>query len=73
MAHHEWDTAERREEFAASLQGKADQAAVDARVLADLSQGTHPRQAVATAPRNAPAARPNNSPGRRIDLKKGSR
>lgn len=72
-AHHEWDTAERREEFAASLQGKADQAAVDARVLADISQGTHPRQAVAAVPRNAPAARPKNSPGRRPDRKKGSR
>ncbi|WP_336853910.1 hypothetical protein [Sinomonas albida] len=72
-AHHEWDTAERREQFAASLHGKADRAAVEARVLADISQGTHPRQAVAAAPRNAPTARPNNATARRADLKKGSR
>lgn len=73
VAHHEWDTAERREEFVKSLQGKADQAAVDARVLADISQGTHPRQAISAAPRNAPVARPNNSTTRRTDLKRGSR
>jgi hypothetical protein len=73
MSHHEWDTAERRGEFAASLQGLADQAAVDARVLADVSQGTHPRQAVSGAPRNAPEARTNNSAGRRAQLTKGSR
>ena len=72
-AHHEWDTAERRDQFAASLQGKADQAAIDARVLADISQGTDPRQAIAAAPRNAPVTRPNNTAARRIDLKKGSR
>lgn len=29
---------------APSLQGKADRTAVDARVLADVSQGTHPRE-----------------------------
>jgi hypothetical protein len=42
LAGFEWDTAERREQFAASLQGKADRTAVDARVLADVSHGTHP-------------------------------
>ncbi|MGT2464175.1 hypothetical protein [Sinomonas atrocyanea] len=73
MAHNEWDTAQRRGEFAASLQGLADQTAVDARVLADVSQGTHPRQAVATAPSDAPAARPNNSAARKAQLTKGSR
>uniref|UniRef100_UPI003899E41F hypothetical protein n=1 Tax=Pigmentiphaga litoralis TaxID=516702 RepID=UPI003899E41F len=72
-AHDEWDTAQRRGEFAASLQGLADQTAVDARVLADVSQGTHPRQAVAAAPRDAPAARPNNSAARKAQLTKGSR
>ncbi|MEZ2390237.1 hypothetical protein AB6813_11930 [bacterium RCC_150] len=73
VAHLEWDTAKRREEFAASLQGKADQAAVDARLLADVSQGTHARQAVNAAPRNAPKARPNNSAARKAQLTKGSR
>ncbi|WP_077490890.1 hypothetical protein [Sinomonas mesophila] len=73
LADNEWDTAERREEFASSLQGLADRAAVEARVLADVSQGTHPRQAVAAAPRNAPEARTNNSVGRKAPLTKGSR
>jgi hypothetical protein len=73
VAHDQWDTAERRGEFAASLQGLADQTAVDARVLADVSQGTHPRQAVAVAPRDAPAARPNSSAARKAQLTKGSR
>ncbi|MGT2462959.1 hypothetical protein [Sinomonas atrocyanea] len=73
VAHDEWDTAERRGEFAASLQGLADQTAVDARVLADVSQGTHPRQAVAVAPRDAPTALPNSSAARKAQLTKGSR
>lgn len=73
VAHDQWDTAQRRGEFAASLQGLADQTAVDARVLADVSQGTHPRQAVAAAPRDAPTARPNNSAARKAQLTKGSR
>lgn len=71
-AHHEWDTANRREEFAASLQGKADRTAVDARLLADVSQGTHPREAVKTAPRNAPKAR-KTKPTHGNTLTKGSR
>jgi hypothetical protein len=73
VAHDQWDTAQRRGEFAASLQGLADQTAVDARVLADVSQGTHPRQAIATAPRDAPTARPNNNAARKAQLTKGSR
>lgn len=46
---------------APSLQGKADRTAVDARVLADVSQGTHPREAVSAGSSNAPVARPNDS------------
>jgi hypothetical protein len=72
VAHHEWDTADRREEFAASLHGKADKTAVDARVLADVSQGTHPREAVKAAPRNAPKAR-KTKPTHGTTLTKGSR
>ncbi|MEZ2373405.1 hypothetical protein [Arthrobacter sp. RCC_34] len=73
-AAQQWDTAERREEFASTLRGKADQSAVDARVLADVSQGTHPSAAVAAAPRNAPKARPNNArASRNSNLTKGSR
>jgi hypothetical protein len=73
VAHDQWDTAERRGEFAASLQGLADQTAVDARMLADVSQGTHPRQAVAADPREAPTASPNSSAARKAQLTKGSR
>jgi hypothetical protein len=72
VAHHEWDTAGRREEFAAALQGKADKAAVDARVLADVSQGTHPRDAVKASTRNAPKAR-ETKPARGNAFTKGSR
>ncbi|WP_336855998.1 hypothetical protein [Sinomonas albida] len=57
----------------ASLQAKADQAAVDARVLADVSQGTHPRQAVVATPGKDPMARPNPNVAHRTDLKKGIR
>lgn len=71
-AHHDWDTADRRDEFAASLHGKADRTAVDARVLADISQGTHPREAVKAAPRNAPKAR-KTKPTHGNTLTKGSR
>ncbi|MFK4637124.1 hypothetical protein [Paenarthrobacter histidinolovorans] len=71
-AHHEWDTAERRAEFADSLRGKADHAAVDARVLADVSQGTHPSAAVRSGPRNAPKAR-KTQPRQSNQLTKGSR
>lgn len=73
LASFEWDTAERREQFAASLQGKADRTAVDARVLADVSQGTHPREAVSAGSSNAPVARPNNSTALEAQLMKGNR
>lgn len=56
-AGHEWDSAERRSEFALSLHGKADATAIDARMLADISQGTHPQAAVKGGGPNAPAAR----------------
>ena len=45
-----WDTAERRQQLAESLEGKGDREAVNARLLADKHQGTHPSEAVAQKP-----------------------
>lgn len=46
-----YDSAERRQELAASLEGVADREAVQARLSADQDQGTPPSAAVAKAPR----------------------
>lgn len=73
LAAEKWDTAERREEFAQSLHGKADQVAVDARVLADVSQGTHPSAAVKGAAPSATKARKNNHTPRSQSISKGGR
>ncbi|MBE0011554.1 hypothetical protein DXT87_17530 [Arthrobacter sp. AET 35A] len=45
-----YDSEERRQAFAASLDGKVDSETIRARVLADLDQATHPTAAVASAP-----------------------
>jgi colicin import membrane protein len=45
-----WDTAERRQQLAESLDGKGDREAVNSRLLADKHQGTHPSAAVAQKP-----------------------
>lgn len=51
-----FDSAERRERFASSLEGKADQNVIDARLTADADQARHPREAVmGTAKRGAKA------------------
>jgi colicin import membrane protein len=42
----EYDSSERRERFAASLEGKADQKTINARILADGENAKHPREAV---------------------------
>lgn len=52
-----YDSAERREGLAASLDGVADREAVQARLSADQDQGTPPSAAVAKAPGNSPKAR----------------
>ena len=41
-----YDSSERRERFAASLEGKADQKTINARILADGENAKHPREAV---------------------------
>jgi colicin import membrane protein len=51
-----YDSAERRQELAASLQGIADREAVSARLSADQDQGTPPSAAVAKGPRRNPKA-----------------
>ncbi|MEV8132868.1 hypothetical protein AB0O54_17185 [Pseudarthrobacter oxydans] len=52
-----YDSAERRQELAASLERIADREAVNARLSADQDQGTPPNAAVATAPGHNPKAR----------------
>jgi len=53
-----YDTARRRQELAASLEGAASTEAIQARVLADASQGRPAHEAVTRAPGKAPKARP---------------
>lgn len=52
-----YDSAERREAFAASLQGSANEQEVRGRVLADTGNGKHPREAVTTPAGRSPKAR----------------
>ncbi len=52
-----YDSAERREGLASSLEGVADKEAVQARLSADQDQGTPPSAAVAKAPERSPKAR----------------
>lgn len=42
-----WDTAERRQQLAESLEGNGDREAVNSRLIADKHQGTRPAAAVA--------------------------
>jgi len=49
----DYDSSERRRQFAASLEGKADQRTIDARILADGENAKHPREAVGTQPGRA--------------------
>ncbi|MDQ0241477.1 hypothetical protein [Arthrobacter bambusae] len=72
VASESWDNADRREAFAQTLRGKGDQASREARMLADVSQATHPSAAVKTAPQNAPKAR-KTKPKTGHTLTKGSR
>ena len=50
VAGLEYDSSERCRQFAASLEGKADQKTIDARILADGENAKHPREAVRTKP-----------------------
>ena len=55
----DYDSSERRERFAASLEGKADQKTINARILADGENAKHPREAVAS--QSGKAAKPRRS------------
>ncbi|MFC8041793.1 hypothetical protein ACFUOZ_20765 [Paenarthrobacter sp. NPDC057355] len=73
LAVENWDTADRREDFARTLHGKADEATVDARILADVSQGTHPTAAVKGPAPTATKARKNTNIPRAHQISKGGR
>lgn len=73
LAVENWDTADRRQDFARTLHGKADEATVDARVLADVSQGTHPTAAVKGPAPSATKARKNSNIPRAHQISKGGR
>lgn len=67
-----YDSAERREGLAASLEGVADWEAVQARLSADQDQGTPPSAAVTKTSGNAPKARKTRgAPGQTKLLQKG--
>ncbi|MGY3565081.1 hypothetical protein [Sinomonas sp. RB5] len=59
-AGHLYDSAERRQELADSLEGLSDREAVQARLSADQDQATPPTAAVAKAPGRSPKARGAN-------------
>jgi len=66
------DSAERRQELAASLEGVADREAVQARLSADQDQATPPSAAVAKAPgRNPKARKTRGATGQTKLLQKG--
>lgn len=73
QAAENWDTADRRKDFARTLHGKADEATVDARILADVSQATHPTAAVKGPTPSATKARKNTNIPRAHQLSKGGR
>ncbi len=67
-----YDSAERRQELAASLEGVPDREAVQARLSADQDQGTPPSAAVAKEPvRNTKARKTRGSNGQTKLLQKG--
>ncbi|BCW77893.1 MULTISPECIES: hypothetical protein [unclassified Arthrobacter] len=71
-AASEYDSAERRQELAASLDGVADREAVQARLSADQDQATPPTAAVAKAPgRNPKARKARGTTGQTKLLQKG--
>lgn len=73
--HHEagvkYDSAERRQTLAASLESMADREAVQARLSADQDQGTPPNAAVAKGPKPATARKTRGANGQTKLLQKG--
>jgi hypothetical protein len=66
-----WDTAERRQQLAESLEGKSDRETVNARLLADKHQGTHPSGAVAQKPSLAKTSKMARQGGKGRTLERG--
>ena len=67
----EWDTPERRQQLAQSLEGKGDREAVNSRLLADKHQGTHPEAAVAQKPSLAKTSKMSKESGKGKTLERG--
>jgi hypothetical protein len=66
-----WDSAERRQQLAGSLEGKGDREAVNSRLLADKHQGTHPSAAVALKPSLAMTSKMTKQGGKGKTLERG--
>jgi colicin import membrane protein len=61
-----YDSAERRRDLAAELQGLADDETIEARVIADTNQALPADEAVSNTPRRAPAARRSRGKGSQV-------
>jgi len=57
------DTAERRKDMAAELEGVADEETIEARVIADTNEGRPAKEAVSNGPRRTPTARRGRGKG----------
>lgn len=66
-----WDTPERRQQLADSLEGKGDREAVNSRLLADKHQGSHPSAAVAQKPSLAKTSKMARPAGKGAVLERG--
>ncbi|MEC5192679.1 MULTISPECIES: hypothetical protein [unclassified Arthrobacter] len=66
-----WNSAERRQQLAQSLEGKGDREAVNSRLLADKHQGTHPSAAVAQKPSLAKTSKMAKQGGHGRTLERG--
>jgi colicin import membrane protein len=66
-----YDSPERRQQLAESLEGKGDHEAVNSRLLADKHQGTPPAAAVAQKPSLAKTSKMSKQGGREKSLERG--
>lgn len=66
-----WDTAERRNNLVTALEGNNDREAVNARLVADAHQGTHPSAAVQIRPQSTPVTRKTITKGKERAAERG--
>jgi colicin import membrane protein len=66
-----WDSAERRQQLAESLEDKGDREAVNSRLVADKHQGTDPTAAVAQKPSLAKTSKMAKQSGKDRSLERG--